>query len=70
MDNEKTNDDDIERGTGTWYSPATAKSGKSVSGKFTLKVKISKWVPFENAEEVIVEVDKKNKTVLIKSLGN
>jgi len=41
MDDNMTTDDDIERGTGTWYSPATAKSGKSVSGKFTLKVKIS-----------------------------
>jgi hypothetical protein len=61
-------DDNIETGTGTWYSATKGKTGKSIPGKFSVKTKISQHIPFENTEEVIIEVDKDKKIVTIRGL--
>ena len=68
MNDSKTKADNIETGTGTWYSQTKGKTGKSVPGKFSIKTKIAQHIPFDNTEEVIVEVDKEKKVVTIRSL--
>jgi hypothetical protein len=62
------NEDEIKTGTARWYSPNTNKKGTSIPGKFSLKQNISSYVPFENGEELIVEVDEKKGTVCIRKL--
>jgi hypothetical protein len=60
-------EDEIKTGTARWYSPIV-KKGTSVPGKFSLKQNVSSYVPFENGEELIVDVDVKKGIVCIRKL--
>jgi len=64
------NEKNFKKGTGKYYQSYKNKSGKSVPAKFSLKEKLSQEVNeiFENAEEVIIFVDKENRRVWIQKL--
>jgi hypothetical protein len=62
--------DDLTVGTARWYAPKTGKTGASLPGKFSLKKDIALEVPFNDGQELIVEIDKENSIVSIRKLKN
>ena len=56
------------KGTARWYKPRVNAKGTSIPGKFSVKKEIAENVPFDDAEEVIIEVNTENRSVTITKL--